>query len=331
MAETNIVTSQVMIFKSTDAEGNEIYNYRLADGSEGEISLAILNFIGVSPSRLPVTVEASELFTVLNREFVTVGEFTLAISGKAELAYVKAALATKVSGRQFSELKSKIVFIDEFTSAMSKKANLDQMVEALEKKAFLNDVYTRDEVHEVLMSFIGATSVRDIATRDALEYGMHPFVWVLDATDDPNPNVKSPALYKWQKEAWVYLGTVGDFSSGEGNVPQDLLQQLTELTEWNRLQDTNIEALRVLIRQLQENTGSNCNCSEIIGDGFSATNTISSVTQKLRDDITLDRRTIDTVIVNLEGLTSRIVALENEVGISNQLADEILEELGEEV
>ena len=192
------------------------YKFRLYSGEEGDISPSTVTSLGLDIRALPVVINTEQLISVLYGNTVEFSNIMVNLMQKADTDFVKKALQTRVSIDKFREFIAKVPLTETYNSALSNKADLEYVNTALGEKVDRGQVYTIDKIHEILLQFLGARAVYDIAERDALEYAIYPFVWVLDASGDSNPNVKSPALYKWNGNHWVYLGTVGDFGTGGG-------------------------------------------------------------------------------------------------------------------
>lgn len=192
------------------------YKFRLYSGEEGDISPSTVTSLGLDIRALPVVINTEQLISVLYGNTVEFSNIIVNLMQKADTDFVKKALQTRVSIDKFREFIAKVPLTETYNSALSNKADLEYVNTALGEKVDRGQVYTIDKIHEILLQFLGARAVYDIAERDALEYAIYPFVWVLDASGDSNPNVESPALYKWNEDHWVYLGTVGDFGTGGG-------------------------------------------------------------------------------------------------------------------
>lgn len=192
------------------------YKFKLYSGEEGDISLSTITSLGLNVGALPAVITTEQLISVLYGNTVEFSKVLVNLMQKADTDFVKKAIQTRVSIDKFREFIAKVPLTESYNNALANKADLEYVNTALSGKVDRGQVYTIDKIHEVLLQFLGARAVYDIAERDALEYGMYPFVWVLDASDDSDPNVMNPALYKWNVNHWVYLGTVGNFISCEG-------------------------------------------------------------------------------------------------------------------
>lgn len=209
----DISLGQALIYSVT--EGDQIfYRFKLHNGEEGKISLPVIESLSLNILALPATVATDDLALAMYKDDVVHSEVLLELIQKADTNFVKKLIQTRVSIDRFRDFIAKAATTDVVTQELLKKADLEYVNSALHGKVDRGQVYTIDKVHEVMMQFIGSRAVYNIAARDSLEYGMNPFVWVIDASDDHSPFVKSPALYKWNKNHWVYLGTVGNFGSG---------------------------------------------------------------------------------------------------------------------
>ena len=215
-ANTDISPGQALVYSVTKDDQVE-YRFRLYNGEEGEASLPVIQSLDLDILALPVVVDVNKLAMALFNSSVTLSEFALQMMQKADTNFVKSAVQTRVSINTFRDFIAKVAMSDTVNLELLKKADLEYVNSALHGKVDRGQVYTINELHRVLMQFLGARGVYNIAERDALEYGMYPFVWVLDASDDDAPNVESPALYKWNVNHWIYLGTVGNFGFGSGD------------------------------------------------------------------------------------------------------------------
>lgn len=210
---TDISLGQALIYSVT--EGDKIfYRFKLYNGEEGKISLPVIESLSLNILALPAIVTTDNLALAMYKDDIVHSEVLLELIQKADTNFVKKLIQTRVSIDRFRDFVAKAATTDVVTQELLKKADLEYVNSALHGKVDRGQVYTIDKVHEVMMQFIGSRAVYNIASRDSLEYGMNPFVWVIDASDDTSPFVQSPALYKWNKNHWVYLGTVGNFGSG---------------------------------------------------------------------------------------------------------------------
>lgn len=314
MAESSIVQGQAVIFSVQFSNGDTGFKYRLSNNEEGDLSPSLLAMLDVDQYSLPTVIDVNKLLKVIDRTSVTASQLALAVANKADLDTLKSAISSRVSKQIFSEVFGKTIKLDEFIAAMAGKANLSDMVTVLNSKASVASVYSKSEIHQLLLSFIGAASVPDIQTRDSLDYGMYPFVWVHDASADPNPSVKSPALYKWESTAWVYLGTIFDF--GEGG-PVDLTEVFARLNDETQQRESADSAIITRISGLEEsvntnNAAINSRVDTEIADREDAINAVNERIDGL--DLTVD----------LTPLETRVAALESELGLSNQTVSNIL-------
>lgn len=213
---SDISPGQALIY-SVVRNNNLEYKFKLYNGEEGNASLSVLDFLKLNAQALPAVVSIDLLTTALYKNSVSASEVLTHLMQKADTEFVKKLVQTRVSIDRFREFVAKVPTIQTVTTELLKKADLEYVNSALGQKVDRGQVYTIDQIHEVLLQFLGSRAVYNIAERDALNYAMNPFVWVMDASDDTDPNVKSPALYKWNIDHWVYLGTVGDFASGGGS------------------------------------------------------------------------------------------------------------------
>lgn len=210
---TDISLGQALIYSVT--EGDKIfYRFKLYNGEEGKISLPVIESLSLNILALPAIVTTDNLALAMYKDDIVHSEVLLELIQKADTNFVKKLIQTRVSIDRFRDFVAKAATTDVVTQELLKKADLEYVNSALHGKVDRGQVYTIDKVHEVMMQFIGSRAVYNIAARDSLEYGMNPFVWVIDASADTSPFVQSPALYKWNKNHWVYLGTVGNFGSG---------------------------------------------------------------------------------------------------------------------
>ena len=194
----DISPGQALIFSVVENNNTEC-KFRLYNGEEGYISSSVLDFLELSLLALPAVVTVDRLTSAMYRNSVSVSDVLVQLMQKADTEYVKKLIQGRVSIDRFREFIATTPSLETMNVELLKKADLDYVNSALHEKVDRGAVLTVDELYTVLLQFLGARAVYDIADRDALEYGTNPFVWVLDASDDDDPKVKSPALYKWNK------------------------------------------------------------------------------------------------------------------------------------
>lgn len=213
---TDVSPGKALIY--SDSSGTEIlYKFKLENGEESVISSAIVESLGLDIDSLPVLINVDKLVSVLYSSEKDISQFLKQLIQKSDINFVKNLAQNYVPLSKFRKLLAEVAKSDTVNMELSKKADSEYVNAALQYKVNRDQVYTIDELHRVLVQFLGARGVRNIAERDSLEYGVYPYVWVLDASDDTDPQVKSPALYKWDRNHWIYLGTVNDFDSGGGS------------------------------------------------------------------------------------------------------------------
>ena len=327
------------LYSNTDS-GIEKYFYQLHNGDGNEIPISVVSYFGYKVSDLPVLIEDSKLVTALNKAYVPYSDFILSLSKKANTDYVTTSVNTKVGKNQFYDLLGKVAYSDEMQLNLDNKADKKLVNQELALKANSADVFTIKQTFEVLMNILGAGSCATIAERDALEYGSFPFVWVLDASDDLDPEVKSPAFYRWNKNHWDYLGTLGGMiPSGEGGGSD------VDLTDvYNQI---NVLAQAINILQGVVNGLQSCSCSEKFGDGVTAQNTVTQQFAAVNNKVTQNTSSINSHIQNtsihvtgedkqkwngygssINALTGRVTAIEAEIELANATTNAILEVIG---
>ena len=179
-------------------------------------------------------------------QYVSLSDFISAISSKASLQDLRGLTNVKVNKSVFNEMLQKVAYTDEMQLALNLKADDDTVRQALSNKADSSDVFTIAQTFDVIMKIIGAGTCSTIQKRDALDFGSYPFIWVLDASADPNPDVRSPAFYRWNRDHWDYLGSVGDFIGGGSHGEVDLSEiyrRIEALEETSRDHERRILAL----------------------------------------------------------------------------------------
>lgn len=338
MAESSIVQGQAVIFSVQFSNGDTGFKYRLSNNEEGELSPSLLAMLDVDQYSLPTTVDVNKLLKVIDRTSVTASQLALAVANKADLNTLKSAIASRVTKQVFSEVFGKTVKLDEFIAAMAGKANLQDMVSVLNTKASLANVYSKAEIHELLLDFIGAASVPDIPTRDSLDHGMYPFVWVHDPSMDPNPEVKSPALYKWENTAWVYLGTVFDFGGGSSvdlsdyYTKSDIDSLIANLTSALAALESSTNA-KIDSEQQQRETADSAIITRITGLEESVNTNNATINNRVDTEIANREVAINAVNARIDGLDltvdltpleTRVAVIESELGLSNQTVSNIL-------
>lgn len=338
MAESSIVQGQAVIFSVQFSNGDTGFKYRLSNNEEGELSPSLLAMLDVDQYSLPTTVDVNKLLKVIDRTSVTASQLALAVANKADLNTLKSAIASRVTKQVFSEVFGKTVKLDEFIAAMAGKANLQDMVSVLNTKASLANVYSKAEIHELLLDFIGAASVPDIPTRDSLDHGMYPFVWVHDASTDPDPEIKSPALYKWENTAWVYLGTVFDFGGGSSvdlsdyYTKSDIDSLIANLTNALAALESSING-KIDSEQQQRETADSAIITRITGLEESVNTNNATINNRVDTEIANREVAINAVNARIDGLDltvdltpleTRVAVIESELGLSNQTVSNIL-------
>lgn len=339
MAESSIVQGQAVIFSVQFSNGDTGFKYRLSNNEEGDLSPSLLAMLDIDQYSLPTTVDVNKLLKVIDRTSVTASQLALAVANKADLNTLKSAIASRVTKQVFSEVFGKTVKLDEFIAAMAGKANLQDMVSVLNTKASLANVYSKAEIHELLLEFIGAASVPDIPTRDSLDHGMYPFVWVHNTSMDPNPEVKSPALYKWENTAWVYLGTVFDFGGGGSSVDlsdyytkSDIDSLIANLTSALAALESSTNA-KIDSEQQQRETADSAIITRITGLEESVNTNNAAINNRVDIEIANREVAINAVNERIDGLDltpdltpleTRVTAIESELGLSNQTVSNIL-------
>ena len=210
---TDISPGQALVYSVTEDDNIE-YMFRLYNGEEGKISLSVIESLNLNILALPAVVSTDSLAEAMYGGHVSLSEVLLQVIQKADTNFVKKVVQQRVSIDRFRAFVAKAAMSDTVNLEFLKKADKEYVDTALHGKVDRGEVYTIDKIHEVMMQFLGARAVYNIKERDSLEYGLYPYVWVLDASDDNSSYVENPALYKWNKTHWVYLGTVGNFGSG---------------------------------------------------------------------------------------------------------------------
>lgn len=215
-SSTNIAPGKALISIASNDIGGRYYQYTLSDGSTGEIPVAVFELLEIDNSTLPALIDTESLIRSIGVNNVKLTDLVTQIATKADVDFVKKLSQQKLNITKFTDFIHKAATVDLVEELLAEKADVENTQTALDSKADKSSVYTIDEFHRVLFQFIGAKGVRTIRERDALEYAVNPFVWVLDASGDPSPSVQSPAFYKWNGTHWVYIGTIGHFVSGDG-------------------------------------------------------------------------------------------------------------------
>ena len=215
-SSTNIAPGKALISIASNDIGGRYYQYTLSDGSTGEIPVAVFELLEIDNSSLPALIDTELLIRSIGVNNVKLTDLVTQIATKADVDFVKKLSQQKLNITKFTDFIHKAATVDLVEELLAGKADVENTQAALDSKVDKNSVYTIDEFHRVLFQFIGAKGVRTIRERDALEYAVNPFVWVLDASGDPSPSVQSPAFYKWNGTHWVYIGTIGHFVSGDG-------------------------------------------------------------------------------------------------------------------
>lgn len=224
---TDVSPGKVLIYSDSNNDGT-FYKFKLDNGEEGMISSPIVESLGLDDNSLPALINVGEFVSVLYSSEKNVTQFLTQLIQKSDINFVKNLVQNYVPLSKFRKLVADVAMSDTVNSELSKKADLGYVNGMLQYKADRNQVYTIDELHGVLLQFLGARGVRNIAERDSLEYGVYPYVWVLDASADTSSYVRSPALYKWNVNHWIYLGTVNSFDSGGGSGNVDLSNYYTK-------------------------------------------------------------------------------------------------------
>lgn len=213
----DIAPGQALIF-SILRNNNTEFMFRLYDGEEGVIPLSVISYMGIDVQALPVVITTEQLTASLYKCTVDFPEVLISLMQKADTEFVKKLIQTRVSIDRFREFVAKIPLTETLSGTLDTKADLEYVNSALREKVDRGQVYTIDELFDVLMKFLGSKVVHDIAERDALDYAIYPFVWVIDPSDDTTPGIEAPAFYKWNLNHWVYLGSLGSFIGGGGDV-----------------------------------------------------------------------------------------------------------------
>lgn len=224
---TDVSPGKVLIYSDSNKDGT-FYKFKLDNGEEGMLSSPIIKSLGLDDDSLPALINVGDLVSVLYSSEKNVTQFLTQLMQKSNIDFVKNLAQNYVPLSKFRKLVADVAMSNTVNSELAKKANLDYVDGMLQYKADRTQVYTIDELHDVLIQFLGARGVRNIAERDSLEYGVYPYVWVLDSSADTSPYVKSPALYKWNRNHWIYLGTVNSFDSGGGSGNVDLSNYYTK-------------------------------------------------------------------------------------------------------
>lgn len=295
--ENTIIPKGYAVLYSNKDGNTEKYYYRLSNGDGNEIPSSVIVYFGYKANDLPVHIEESKLLTVLNKTFVSYGELISLLATKIDANRVIEIANTKVSKNQFNSFISKVAYADELQLGLNKKADAENTAQELALKANSADVFTIKETFETLMYVIGAGSCATIRERDAMDHGAYPFVWVLDASDDLDPTVKSPAFYRWNKNHWDYLGTLGEMIPSGGGEEVDLTEVYQQINALSQA----ISLLQNVVSGMEENF-------------------ISHIQNQ---NIHVPKATIDSLL-------NRVTAIEQEVGFSSQLADDILGIVGGE-
>ena len=276
MSNMAIAPGKVLVYKQKIDTGNVLYQYKLSDGTVGEIPTAVIEMMQINVNTLPVVIDAELLIKSINNSKTKITDLVAAMAQKADIDFVKKLGQTKLSVGKFIEFIKTVALTEYVDAALENKADLSSTITALQNKADKNSVYTIDEFHRVLFQFIGAKGVRTIQERNALEYGVYPFVWVLDASSDATPGVKSPAFYKWSENHWVYIGTIGNFIGGGSG--GDCNCEPVDLTEIN-------EAIRGLQSLTNNLSTSVAEQSERIGTIETSVNTHNTIIESHSTEI----------------------------------------------
>lgn len=165
-----VPANQALIF-STVADSVTTYQYKLSSGSTGSIPVAYVKALGLSDTDLPALVYQTDLLKCLNNTFDSVSDPRSALYQKATRAYEKHLDIQKLN---------KSAFLKELTYLATK-----------------DELFTKEEMIEILQAYVGAIVVEDIASRDSLELESTQYVWVLDPTGDSGVTTIRPTLYKW--------------------------------------------------------------------------------------------------------------------------------------
>ena len=213
---TDIAPGKILLSIVDNGGGNNFYQYTMYDGTTGIVPVTVMESMNILENELPVLIDTDVFVKAIDLNKTKITDLVIQMSNKADTEFVKKLNQQKLNISKFTEFLGKAATIDAVDEMLSHKADSGEMEIALNNKADKSSVYTIDELHSVLFQFIGARGVRTIQERDALEYAINPFVWVLDASGDPDPVVESPAFYKWNSNHWVYIGTIGHFITGGG-------------------------------------------------------------------------------------------------------------------
>lgn len=306
---TYVVPDDQALLYSETIEGATTYKYKLSVGSTGAINLSILSALSLKPADLPCLVFTADLLRCLNSNFASIADLAISLASRASIDFVKQLAALKVNKSQYLETLETLATKEEMLLALLSKASAQDTANALDLKANKSDVFTMGQVIDLLESYIGAKTVADLAARDALQPGIHRFIWVSDPAGDPDIlDATLPALYMWQVEngvgAYVYLASAGQgFNQGSVDAILEVLgtgfstqstvsMQLaavktnadnaialigTGFTAEETISTTVtgiLQALGSYATSLNQNTGSITTILGLVGQGFSAENTI---------------------------------------------------------